>query len=148
MLTTGETATECQFFFFWYLLAFLQKCCVYLLTLPPSPHSHHPFSHSIWARQALGLMVTCSPACQSVLGQHVLARLGFQLALLPPSKQLHYPASKIYDSMNKSSCKNQPSIKNFHFPLNTDFKVFFLEIRMMYQMPRKSTLSLEYPGSL
>lgn len=108
----------------------------------------NPFSHSIWARQALGLMVTCSPACQSVLGQHVLASLGFQLALLPPSKQLHYPASKIYDSMNKSSCKNQLSIKNFHFPLNTDFKVFFLEIRMMYQMPRKSTLSLEYPGSL
>lgn len=32
---------------------------------------------------------------------------------------------------------NQPSIKNFHFTLNTDFKVFFLEIRMMYQMPRE-----------
>lgn len=39
--------------------------------------------------------------------------------------------------MNRSSSVNQPSIKNFHFTLNTDFKVFFLEIRMMYQMPRE-----------
>lgn len=88
----------------------------------------NPFSLSIWASQALGLVVTCS---------------SWLVCFSSPRFSVGTPTSL----WSKSSFMNWPSIKNFHFPLNMGFKIFFLNIQMMYQLPRKSFLSPIIQGS-
>lgn len=146
-----KIATDCQFFLFWYpplsLIESVWALILTLLSLATIPPTLFPFS---LGKSGPGShMVTCS-SCLPVSAWPVcFSYLQLKTGTPPTSFQFPYSASKIYDSMSKSSSMNNPSIKKKNsFSPKHGLQSVFPQNRMMYQLPRKSSLFLYHPGRL